>query len=942
VAEGHHVAGQYLSIAVGALAQELPADEVAGVLDRAGETRSLDELLRFPGWSTYDQFRRLLEEASRARRSSSRRRVLGPGASTDVGRSSEILETIQAMGSPGALLASFPAAGPLLPITRSEVSQVTPTEWTIRRQFIDGFAPYPEFCQFFAEQFASIPVAFGIPPAEVTHEECQCRGDDACLFRVRWEEADEAAARTRYFEARTEVLEARLEQLQGMIYDLASNEHYEEVLGGIVVSSARAVGASAGLLVLKPRAEHPRQVYAEGTSDAEADLLADDLLGTGVVPDGWALAQVTSARAHYGVLAVDEGAAVFPAQSQATLETYARLAAAALDSVDALEDARRQANTAQVLLELSMSLGEIVSTEDMAAKVARAAPVLIDCDRAAVFLDGSATGDDTRPDGTTQDGFYLAGAHGFPDEVVATLGSAPFQREPRAAKVGDILQSHDTATGSLCALGAPIVSGGVVIGWIVVSVTSQAERLDLTPQLSARLGGLAAQAASAIGNARLVDQIRHQAVHDGLTGLPNRALILDRTQQMLSRSRRTGLPVAALFIDLDGFKDVNDTMGHGVGDDLLRAVTARLVTTMRESDSVGRLGGDEFVVLVDGTTMDVGPELVAERLLEVLREPFDLEGVPSGHLTLTASIGIAAGIRASATELLRDADIALYAAKAAGKDCFCVFHPEMHIAVQDSHLLEMDLREAMVAGQFFLLYQPIFNLRSGQTTGVESLLRWEHPTRGVVQPDSFIPVLEKSGMICEVGRWVLTEACHQGARWHREGNHLEVSVNMSARQLESDRIIGDVQDALDTSGFPAASLIIEITETAIMRNVTDVIPRLTQLKAIGVRIAIDDFGTGYSSLAYLQQFPVDTIKIDRSFISAMADSPESGALIHTLVQLGKTLGLETLAEGIEENDQYSQLDREHCDSGQGYLFARPMESEAVTKFLGGQPLLPTT
>jgi predicted signal transduction protein with EAL and GGDEF domain len=327
---------------------------------------------------------------------------------------------------------------------------------------------------------------------------------------------------------------------------------------------------------------------------------------------------------------------------------------------------------------------------------------------------------------------------------------------------------------------------------------------------------------------------------------------------------------------------------------------------------------------------------VAERLLDVLRPPFELEGSSSAAVTLTASIGIAVGSRPTAAELLRDADIALYAAKAAGKDCFLVFEPEMQTAVQDRLLLEMDLREALDADQYFLVYQPIFNLAGGGTTGVEALLRWNHPVRGVVGPDAFIPVLEESGMIVDVGRWVLEEACRQGAGWQDLGYRLDVSVNVSARQLETDQLVDDVRYALVASGFDPRSLILEITETAIMRDMASAIPRLAALRATGIRIAIDDFGTGYSSLAYLQQFPVDTLKIDRSFIASMASSPESGVLLRTLVQLGKTLGLETLAEGIEETEQYSQLEREQCDSGQGYLYARPLDANAVAAFLAGR------
>ena len=319
--------------------------------------------------------------------------------------------------------------------------------------------------------------------------------------------------------------------------------------------------------------------------------------------------------------------------------------------------------------------------------------------------------------------------------------------------------------------------------------------------MATRLKGLAAQASTAVANARLVEQIRFQAMHDALTGLPNRALILDRAEQMLGRARRADIQVAALFIDLDGFKDVNDDLGHEVGDQLLQVVAERLQVAMRGGDSIGRLGGDEFVVLVDGSSMDVGPEMVAERLLELLRIPFELPTLP-GPLTLTTSIGIATGVRESASELLRDADIALYQAKAAGKNRAVAFEPEMHTAVQDRHLLEMDLRDALALRQYHLVYQPIFNLVGGQTTGFEALLRWDHPERGLVQPDNFIPILEDSGMIVEVGRWVLEEACHQGAQWHASGHKIGVSVNVSCRQFETDDLVNVVRTGAGVVRIP--------------------------------------------------------------------------------------------------------------------------------------------
>jgi len=428
-------------------------------------------------------------------------------------------------------------------------------------------------------------------------------------------------------------------------------------------------------------------------------------------------------------------------------------------------------------------------------------------------------------------------------------------------------------------------------------------------------------------------QLLHVALHDPLTGLPNRTLILDRADQMLVRSRREYRPVAALFVDLDNFKDINDSLGHDAGDKVLQAVAHRFVGILRESDTVGRLGGDEFVVLAEGASLGAGPEMVAERLHDALREPFRIEGYASVSLTVTASIGIAGGQRNSASELLRDADIALYRAKALGKNRSALFQPEMQTAVLDRIELDADLRCALAEEQFFLLYQPVFDLDHVDVSGVEALVRWRHPVRGVVPPDQFIPMLEDSGLIVEVGRWVLFEACRQAAQWHRRGFQLSMSVNVSMRQLEINSFVDHIKEALAVTGLDPTTLVIEITESTLMRDADATVRRLREIKDLGVQVAIDDFGTGYSSLAYLRQFPVDALKIDRSFIAAMADSPESGALIHTLVELGRTLGLETLAEGIEDNEQLAKLQAEHCDRGQGFLFSKPIEPEAIEAFL---------
>jgi len=456
------------------------------------------------------------------------------------------------------------------------------------------------------------------------------------------------------------------------------------------------------------------------------------------------------------------------------------------------------------------------------------------------------------------------------------------------------------------------------------------------------VGGLVANLRDVTRRKDAEERLAHAALHDPLTGLPNRTLILDRCEQMLARARRDGrhYRVAALFIDLDNFKDINDTLGHEAGDKFLQAVAQRFSGVLRATDTVGRLGGDEFVVLAEDLSIAVGPELVAQRIQDVLREPFRIDGWTGIPLTITASIGIASGDRVTASELLKDADIALYRAKAKGKNRCTIFEPEMQSAVLDKLSLDMDLRAAVGDEQFFLMYQPVFDLDNVSICGVEALIRWNHPTRGVVPPDEFVPVLEETGMILEVGRWVLLEACRQAASWHELGHRLMMSVNVSMRQLESDSFLDHLSEALQTSGLDPGALVIEVTESALMRDTDATVRRLKKLKEIGVLVAIDDFGTGYSSLAYLRQFPVDALKIDRSFVAAMHDSAESTALVHTLVQLGRTLGLETLAEGIEEHWQLQNLQREHCERGQGFLFSRPLKPEAIEAFLSEHNKVP--
>jgi diguanylate cyclase (GGDEF)-like protein len=437
-------------------------------------------------------------------------------------------------------------------------------------------------------------------------------------------------------------------------------------------------------------------------------------------------------------------------------------------------------------------------------------------------------------------------------------------------------------------------------------------------------------------------ELEYRALHDPLTGLPNRHLVLDRAGQVLARARRMDVPVTVLFVDIDGFKQINDRFGHKTGDDVLRHVAERLSGVLRESDTVGRLGGDEFVLVLDCTGTDAAhPDLVAERILNALRKPLALPDAGPAPVAISASIGIASALADSAEDLLQHADIAMYQAKAAGKGGYVVFEASMQAAIADRLNLELDLADALHADQLYLDYQPVLNLSSGQVVSVEALLRWQHPTRGVIAPDGFIPIAEASGMIAPIGRWVLAQACQQAVNWRAKGHAIGVSVNISPRQFERPEFVGEVRSALDYSGLEPAWLTLEVTEAMLVRRPAATVALLTELKRIGVAIAVDDFGTGYSSLGYLRQFPIDSVKIDRSFVSDLASSAEADALTRTLIGLGKTLGIQTLAEGVEEDSQARQLHADGCDLAQGFLFARPLAPEALERFLEhghGSPL----
>ncbi|TMK75826.1 MAG: EAL domain-containing protein, partial [Actinobacteria bacterium] len=435
----------------------------------------------------------------------------------------------------------------------------------------------------------------------------------------------------------------------------------------------------------------------------------------------------------------------------------------------------------------------------------------------------------------------------------------------------------------------------------------------------------AEHASLALNHARAVEEAVHEALHDSLTGLPNRSLFVDRLRHTLARAERAGTPVAVLFCDLDGFKTVNDSLGHRTGDRLLVSVAERLADCLRPADTIARLGGDEFAVLLEELREPGDAARAAQRLLDSLKAPFELR---EREFFISVSIGIAAGTGEAET-LLRDADLAMYRAKSRGKGRYAIFEPGMHTAIIERLDLEVDLKGAIERDELMLAYQPIFSLRSGAVAGVEALVRWQHPTRGVVLPEHFVPLAEESGVIRELGRWVLRTACHQGALWRAKypGHpELQIGVNISGAQLREPGLVEEVAEALAAAQLDASGLTLEITETALMESFETAITLLDALKELGVDLAIDDFGIGYSSLRYLRRLPLDNLKVEKSFIDGIGRPDDEPALLRAIVDLAEIFGLTVIAEGIERPEQRARLLQLGCDLGQGHLLSEALLS----------------
>ena len=591
---------------------------------------------------------------------------------------------------------------------------------------------------------------------------------------------------------------------------------------------------------------------------------------------------------------------------------------------------------------------EIASLEDELRRLADGLPVvkvkIYDLNGLTVFsTDARQIGEDK----LSNPGYQRARA-GYPASNLT-------YRERFDAWEGDLAERHILATyAPVHVYEAAPVEAVLEVYTDITELVARMERSQWTI-LAAVLGGMAAvylamQLMLARYHRLLREQereraaqeerIRHQAYHDSLTGLPNRASFAEHLDEAMRRAKRAGWPLALLFLDLDNFKRVNDSLGHDAGDRLLRVAAERIRRAVREADMLFRMGGDEFTVLLEDVR---GPEeaaMVSSRVLEAMAEPLQLQ---HHEISVTASIGIALYPRDDvvAERLLKSADTAMYRAKELGRNRYAFFAPEMNERVESQILVEEALRRGLKNHEFVLHFQPRVSVASGRATGAEALLRWRHPEWGLVEPARFVPLLEETGMVVPVGAWVLAEACRQARSWQDAGlPPLRVSVNLSSRQFRSESLLESVSEALRASRLQPQMLELELTESLLVENVEHAMGVMGKLKAIGTAISIDDFGTGYSSLGYLKRFPIDSLKIDRSFVRDIATSPKDAAIVKAISALARSLGIGLIAEGVEEAWQAEFLRGRHCTEMQGFLFSRALPPEQMVEALSRAYPLP--
>ena len=728
------------------------------------------------------------------------------------------------------------------------------------------------------------------------------------------------------------------------------------------------------LLMIRVGSGLPLQLHHRGLDVDEARSLAAELwAGSSEVAETIQMVDITSSIRHYGRLAVlPEPGADIPAEDDRLLRLFARYAANVLDVFTVLSDARRSDSTARTLLSFSEQLSGLTNLAQALQILADAVPTVTGCDQSTVYLWdrdrsrlvlGAYTAGMVPPDADLSSFAPHWTASAATTEIRVDSGSQVFANDGSLSVESDnplierMLSGHEVmvldgstiedpqlrtlmeASGIPASLVAPLFAAGEFLGVIAANFSSDAHPGDIRdPDLHERLSGLADQAATAIQNLELLERVSHKAWHDALTGLPNRRLFEDLVEQELVRSRRVGEPVCMFFVDLDNFKTVNDTYGHGTGDVLIQLVGQRLVETVRSQDTVARLGGDEFAILLPGLADQLAINQLAERTLDAMHTPFDIYG---DQVTTSASVGIAIAPEHgdSYDDLLNRADEAMFRAKDHGRNAFEMFHnsPDPGLPGRrsvDDRQLYSDLIHALDGNQFFLLYQPYIDLRTAQIVGVEALIRWDHPTLGILDPPQFIPMAEKSDLIVSLDNWVLWQACRQLRSWQdHDLNHLRLSVNLASRDLASPNFYESVERTLRDTSIDPSLLELEITDRVVLDKGSPAKENIDRLRKLGVRFTIDDFGQGNSSLDRIGSFPVSTLKIDQSFVHVLGPTDDENNLVSAIIAMASRLGLSCVAEGVETLLQSRVLLQRGCTTAQGYYFSPPLPPEGIEEML---------
>lgn len=798
---------------------------------------------------------------------------------------------------------------------------------------------------------SQVPVIFGLPPARVEHgEACQLNGAAECVYDVAWTVPIRQRLRgllgkperSEPLAGRRSIAEHRLRTLEAAASDLASSAPLEEVLDRILARTDCAVHAPGHLLAVRTPSGD-RHVRVRGMGNVLAAAL--DEHGVALTTDSIALAElpvicvpVASSKHSYGVLAAvaHTGQEFFPEDTDA-LEAYARHAAVSLDIAGIVAEAREHGETAQLLLAVSGSLAQHSTVQALASSIADAVPAISGADRAAIALWDAEEGNlriagmsGWHGDLADQLASYMTTAQDSPELACLLASGSPMMVDENGSEWARNMLA-DFAVSALAAV--PIMTGTQLAGVVLAHWTEESPG-SLEGTLSERLSGLAALAGVALENIRLLEDSRRQALHDPLTGLPNRALLEDRLETSLALAGRVGGLVGLIFCDVNRFKRINDGLGHGAGDSVLRHVAAQLNAAVRDTDTVARYSGDEFVILLPHVDTPLDVDHVAARVRASLAAPVDIDGrrifvdVAMGTTVSEVHPGDEAAAHAeSGRRLIAKADFEMYRAKARARG-----HTPPGIQRKDYLQLETDLRGAAARGELRVQFQPQIDMATRAIVAAEALVRWQHPEHGLLPPREFIPLAEDSNLIAEVGAHVLAEACRIGAAWRSEGHHIEMAVNVSAFQLSGPGFPELVKDTLTRTGLPAAALTLEVTESQAMPDSSVNDCNLRELRAIGVGISIDDFGTGYSSLAQLHRLPVTEVKIDRSFTMRLGDDG-SAAFIAGIVGLGHGLGLRVVAEGVETPDQLDALLAMGCDRAQGFLFSKPVDAPELAEQL---------